>query len=544
MHLLRFLRSLQRRDLIRMALLTALAGLTNALLVVAVNVVATEIAQSHTPGILASGLFVGAFLIYYMSQHRAMTKAVDVIERYLRQRRLTLVQSVRCSELESVQAVGSHNIARVVANETNHLSVAFPLLLDSVQQSVLLLFSLAYLAYLSPLATGIFVGLTALGGLVFVFLNRAYATLLRDADKAQSAMMTVIGDIILGAKLLRLHEQKSQDVLEQYKVQSRLTGELLVKAGQRLSWIVLLMSGATYVVLGVVILWIPGHLEDERAVVFQLVPTLLFCIGALDRVVVQFSMFTRAEIGLAAIEEIETALQAGQRNSTLHLDQAAWVMQQFTRIEYSDMRFRYGRQQAAHEFESGPWSLTINRGEVLFLTGGNGSGKSTALRLMCGLYQPHSGVIRVDGKALDDFGFGGFREQFSVIFNNFHLFDRLYGLEGVSADQVNALIARMGLQGKVTYQDGRFNTLALSTGQRKRLALIVALLEDRPILVFDEWPAEQDVEFRDYFYTVLIPELRAKGKTVVAASHDERYWPVADRVVTFELGSVLASSDN
>lgn len=536
MHLVTFFKSLQRRDLVYMALLTVVAGLANALLVIAVNVVATEIAKAHWPGLLASALFVGAFLVYYFSQHRALTRAVDVIESYLRRRRLDVVQTLRHSELVAVNQVGAQNLARVVANETNHLSVAFPLLLDSVQQSVLLVFSLAYLTYLSPLSASIFIGLMMLGGVGFIFLNRSYGYLLRQADLAKASMIQSIGDIVLGAKLLRLHEQKSQAVLDEYRIYSHQYGDFLVNAGQRLAWIILLMSGATYIVLGVVVLWSPDYFDSQRAVIFQIVPTLLFCIGALDRIVVQLSMFTRAEMGLAAIDNIEQSLAAAHRPGSDRADRAGWVLQQFHEIDYDNIVFRYPGDTNDHVFQSGPWSLKINRGEVIFLKGGNGSGKSTALRLMCGLYTPVSGVIRVDGKILDNFGAAGFREQFGVIFNNFHLFDRLYGIEAVSPDRVNALIIKMGLGGKVSFKDGQFTTLALSTGQRKRLALIVALLEDRPILVFDEWAAEQDVAFRDYFYAKLIPELKQQGKTILAASHDERYWGVADRVLAFDLG--------
>lgn len=128
--------------------------------------------------------------------------------------------------------------------------------------------------------------------------------------------------------------------------------------------------------------------------------------------------------------------------------------------------------------------------------------------------------------------------MFSAVFVDFHLFDRLYGLEDIDPQRVNRLIAEMGLADKVSYRDGRFDRLHLSTGQRKRLALIAAVLEDRPIYVFDEWSAEQDVHFRDYFYNSFLPDLRARGKLVIATTHDEKYWPVADRVVKMDLGRV------
>jgi putative ATP-binding cassette transporter len=132
----------------------------------------------------------------------------------------------------------------------------------------------------------------------------------------------------------------------------------------------------------------------------------------------------------------------------------------------------------------------------------------------------------------------GYRELFSAIFVDFHLFDRLYGLEDVDPATVNRMIDEMELGGKVRYEDGRFTQLALSTGQRKRLGLIAALLEDRAVYVFDEWSAEQDIRFREYFYTRVLPDLKARGKTVIVVTHDERFWHVADRVVKMDLGRV------
>jgi putative ATP-binding cassette transporter len=202
------------------------------------------------------------------------------------------------------------------------------------------------------------------------------------------------------------------------------------------------------------------------------------------------------------------------------------------------MQFSFRNRDGAPVFTSGPWSLTLKRGETVFLVGGNGSGKSTVLRQIVGLYRPDNGRVDVDGVTVEGRAIAGLREQFSAIFGDFHLFDRLYGLEQVDPQKVNRLIDEMWLTGKVKFEDGRFTDLNLSTGQRKRLALIVALLEDRPIYAFDEWSAEQDAVFREEFYERILPALKAAGKTVVAVTHDERFWPLADRVVRFDLGRI------
>jgi len=187
----------------------------------------------------------------------------------------------------------------------------------------------------------------------------------------------------------------------------------------------------------------------------------------------------------------------------------------------------------------GPLSTRIRRGETIFIVGGNGCGKTTALKLLTGLYYPGSGTIRVDRELLTRGNVQNYRELFSTVFAQFHLFDRLYGLEKADPEQVKALLVEMELAGKTRFEGGRFTDLSLSTGQRKRLALVVALLEDKEILVFDEWAADQDPHFRKYFYEVVLKRLKEQGKTVLAVTHDERFWKLADRIVKMEYGSIV-----
>ena len=126
--------------------------------------------------------------------------------------------------------------------------------------------------------------------------------------------------------------------------------------------------------------------------------------------------------------------------------------------------------------------------------------------------------------------------MFSTVFTQFHLFDRLYGLDGVADEEIMAILESLQIADKTRVENGRFTNLELSTGQRKRLALAICLLEDRDILVFDEWAADQDPHFRRHFYEVVLPELKARGKTIIAATHDDRFWHLADRVIRMEYG--------
>src|SRR6185369_2296345 len=133
-----------------------------------------------------------------------------------------------------------------------------------------------------------------------------------------------------------------------------------------------------------------------------------------------------------------------------------------------------------------------------------------------------------------------FRQLFSVVFSDFFLFETMLGLGDIDVDsRARQYIELLQLQHKVEVKDGKLSTLDLSQGQRKRLALLTAYLEDRTFYVFDEWAADQDPFFKEIFYLQLLPELKARGKTVLVISHDERYYYVADRFVKFDYGMIV-----
>ena len=190
-------------------------------------------------------------------------------------------------------------------------------------------------------------------------------------------------------------------------------------------------------------------------------------------------------------------------------------------------------------FVLGPLDLTLHPGELVFLVGGNGSGKTTLAKLLTGLYQPQTGEIRIDGKPVDLQSADVYRELFSALFADGYFFDSLLGLETANLHaQAQSYLIKLELQEKVRVDGGVFSTTELSRGQRKRLALLTAYLEDRPVYVLDEWAADQDPRFRKVFYTELLPELKARGKCVLVITHDESYFDMADRVIRLSSGKL------
>ena len=210
----------------------------------------------------------------------------------------------------------------------------------------------------------------------------------------------------------------------------------------------------------------------------------------------------------------------------------------FRTLTLQDIRFTYPERHGVPGFAIGPLSLTVQAGEILFIIGGNGSGKSTLMSVLTGLYPPTAGVVTLDGRRVK---LADCRPLFAAVFSDAHVFDRLYGLPHVDPAQVQALLQQMDLARRVRYADGRFSTRQLSTGQQRRLALLTALLEAKPIYVFDEWAASQTPDFRQYFYAELLPALKAQGKTVIVVSHDDHYFAAADRLIKMEYGQIVTA---
>lgn len=249
-----------------------------------------------------------------------------------------------------------------------------------------------------------------------------------------------------------------------------------------------------------------------------------------------WSIFVRARIALEKVKGL--GLSLGGLDAELVKDDPE-PLPEWNRLDLKGVTFAYPADNEGRAFMLGPLNFTLRRGELIFVVGGNGSGKSTLMKVLTGLYSPQSGMIQLDGLSITDDNRSHYCRYFSAVFSDFYLFDSLLGLGGPHLDAcASRYLVELELDAKVQISDGAFSTTALSQGQRKRLALLTAFIEDRPIYVLDEWAADQDPHYREIFYKRLLPELKSRGKTVVVISHDDHYYDVADRIVKLDYGRV------
>jgi putative ATP-binding cassette transporter len=265
----------------------------------------------------------------------------------------------------------------------------------------------------------------------------------------------------------------------------------------------------------------------------KIVYVVIFMFTTVEGITRSLPLLSKVNLALDNIDELESILvrAAHDRGDLVPEPPASFKSLVLDGIVYS-----HRGPDGTTVFTLGPCDLTLAAGEMVFIVGGNGSGKSTLMRVLTRLYAATAGAIVWDGVLVEDANAARYRNLFSAVYADFHLFDRLYGMADVDPERIRQLLATVGLAHKIRYEEGRFSTVDLSTGQRKRLALVVALIEDRPIYVLDEVSADQDPGFRRRYYEEFLPALRARGKTLIVVSHDERYFHLADRVITMEDG--------
>jgi putative ATP-binding cassette transporter len=295
-----------------------------------------------------------------------------------------------------------------------------------------------------------------------------------------------------------------------------------------------------FLLIGLLVFVVPTYTNTSTEVLTGYTLLLLFVMMPIEILSLMLPTLFRASISLQKVESLGLSLAA----NTTEKEAAETAVPAWETVELHGVAHSYYREAENSRFTLGPIDLTLRPGELVFITGGNGSGKTTLAKLLMGLYPPEAGELRLNGAAVTDENRDWYRQHFTVVFSDFFLFDSLLGLEAPQLDdKAREYLVKLQLNHKLEVKEGVLSTTQLSQGQRKRLALLTAYLEDRSIYLFDEWAADQDPTFKQLFYHSLLPELKARGKTVIVISHDDHYYDVADRLIKLEDGKLEYDRD-
>jgi putative pyoverdin transport system ATP-binding/permease protein len=401
------------------------------------------------------------------------------------------------------------------------LTQASNMLCFTVQGAVLVFFIAIYVAYLSIAAFLMTFIIVSVAATIFHYKNRRLTEEKKESAAWERRLYDRLTDFLDGFKEVRLHSARSADLFDDAVDVSRTAANIKIRSQADTFKMIVSTQIAMYVLLGAVVFVAPQFSSSlGGASLTKTTTALMFVVGACFGLIQSLPILLNANAAADRIEQLEAALRAAVPPPRA---QELVLPKRFDKIEMHNIMFRYVDKFSDSAFQIGPIDFNLQSGELVFITGGNGSGKSTFLRVLSGLYAPDSGELTLDGGPVTDDNRNAYRALMSAVFVDYHLFQRLYGIPTPETAEVNRLLTEFRLADKTGISDGEFRTLDLSTGQRKRLALIVGLLEKRPILLLDEWTADQDPEFRRKFYYELLPELIKAGATVVAITHDDRY---------------------
>ncbi|QMT31606.1 multidrug ABC transporter permease/ATP-binding protein [Alysiella filiformis] len=485
------------------------------------------------------GGFVLLLLFYFVAASVAQIQLARIGQNFIYQTQTQFVKRIMDSHDAQIQHIGKAKILASLSSDVRSLSFAFTRLPELVQGA---LFTLACSLYLMILSFKLFVVVAILmtamiAGTHFV-VKRHYSSF-RQMRHAEDDIQSHYETTLNGHKELKLNRFRAERFYrETFLPQAQMRRDAHIQADSyhaiAINWGNSVMLGAVGVIFYLSMQYHWASLSDAATitmiVLFMRAP-LTAAIGALPAIM-------QSQVGLQALKNL------GLVDYQPHFHSDFRLPENWQRIRLQQITYAYPVQGGQH-FSLQPIDLTIERGETLFLIGGNGSGKSTLSLVLSGLYTPTSGKIFVDDIEITEENREAYRQLFASVFTDFHIFEQLMDGMGndVADEQISAWLNHLQLSDKVKIEQKRILNSKLSQGQRKRLALMIAALEQRSIMILDEWAADQDPQFRRVFYENLLPLLKNQGYTVFAISHDDKYFHHAQRIVSMKNG-VLQQLDS
>jgi putative ATP-binding cassette transporter len=529
-----------RKTVILSVITGIISGAASAALLALVN---TNLAQ---PGAAATvrvvGLFIGLCLLLPLTRYASQMLLTKLSQQGVYDMRVSLCRQLLATPLRRLETVGASRILATLTEDIGIISGTLTTVPVICMQAAIIIGSLIYLAWLSWVAFILVVVFMALGVYSIRMAINKSSEHMQLARNQADKLMGHYRALNEGSKELKLHYNRRRtfmsSVLQPTMLSMRkhnITGTGIMAAAA--GWYQVLI----FSLIGLLLFVLPAIQATDARTLTGYTIVIFYMLIPFENLTGLLPQLARANISLKKIESLGLTLKADTPDEMEEGDMdgdLAWRQLDLVAVTHT-----YHRERENTSFALGPITLSFRPGELTFLVGGNGSGKTTLAKLLTGLYLPESGHVSLDGEVINERNRNFYRQHFSVVFSDFFLFDSLLGLEsGGLDDKAREYLVQLQLDHKVQVKEGALSTIDLSQGQRKRLALLTAYLENRPFYIFDEWAADQDPLFRDIFYLQLLPELKARGKTVLVISHDDRYYHLGDRIIKLDYGQVVSDT--
>ncbi len=481
-----------------------------------------------------TAIFAGIILLFVIARRALSVGIIRLSQKLfwnLRRQILVSVLNTNYRQLSDKKA----DIQAAITHDVGTLTTVSLSVIDFFTASILAIASLAYLASISFPLFLITLVVASAGSLVYHYSGLSNSNKLKKARLMEREFFQHMHTILDGFKEMYMEPRKGKAVYdEKIKVVSSTAYDNMVSAFTGYLNNQIIGQILFYTLISAILLFFGFALDIRSEDIVSFVFTLLFLLGALQTVLSTMPILARSKISSDRLIDLSDELKVN--SSRNRMAKRYMTKDEFVSIEAKDLWFRYNQEN--QDFSIGPAHFDVRKGEVIFIYGGNGSGKTTFVQALMGLQIPTAGEFSLNGTRIYDANYPEYRAVFAVVFSDFYLFSELYGIKSPDQKKFNDYLQLFELEGKVSLEGNCFSTTALSMGQRKRLALIAALLEEKPVLVLDEWAADQDPYFRKKFYTEIIPLLKQEGITMIAITHDDKYYHTADRVYKMEYGKL------
>jgi putative ATP-binding cassette transporter len=533
---MRLLARLGSRPVRRLILGASASALSSAIVLAIVNLAAEDIAakKNDLVNLWMAAAFVAGILIYTAAETWMVSRMGADIEEAIDGLRMRLLEQLRHADLLKLERFGETPLFESITQSCQIVSMNSQYVALSLRSVLLIIALMIYILSISPLAFFVIIATLTAGAVAYRHLGLTVDRQRRILAIQESALFESVSDLFDGFKEQRLNSARSRDLNDSFiGVSGAMTGAR--NEMHQYSWQQYVFGETLYnLMLGLVVFVVPSYSSSFDRDVVKVAAACLFMAASVFGLMQSMAVMAAAETAAGRMLGLETELadlaEPGSDGPTLP------IATDFSEIQMMGVEFTFPASAGEQAFSVGPFALVIRRGETMFITGGNGSGKSTFLKLLCGLYHPLQGRILVDGVEIKPARLAAYRSLMATVFADFHLFARLYDLDLTKKDEAHNLLRWMELDRMTALDGDRFSRRDLSAGQRRRLALVAAALEQKPILILDEWAADQDPQFRFKFYREILPELKRRGLTIIAVTHDDHYFDVAERRLHMEEG--------
>ncbi|WP_369411780.1 cyclic peptide export ABC transporter [Longitalea arenae] len=476
--------------------------------------------------------YVFTFIVYIISRWYVQSLLIRTTRGMVFKLRMEMFDRIFAASYENFERIDRGRVYTTVNDNIGTVGNAVNMIVNIIPNLITTVVAMIYLAAISFHATLILFGTILLISTVYYFTNKKARRYFEEARESQAVFMRLLNGMIDGFKELSLSNNKKNGYKKDIGYWASVIKDKTTTASYKFLRAFMIGELLLILILGVVAILIPELFQGIRQyTLVSFVMVVLYLIGPINAVISNWASVLEFKVALKRVRDFIASIPAANDP-----EKVADVVppREIETFHVQDLSFKYQAADSEHPFQIGPVNLQVNKGEILFIVGGNGSGKTTLAKLLTGLYTPEQGRILIDGNPVSGTELSA---HFSAVFSPMHLFQKIYDIApGTHPESIQKWLEVMKLNGKVQVWPEEYSHLNLSQGQLKRLALLQCFLEDKPVYLFDEWAADQDPEYRHCFYEELLPYMKGTGKTVIAITHDDRYFFIADKIVKMEMG--------